>query len=112
MYEYNATLDRVVDGDTLILTVDLGFYLKTTAPFRLARIDAPELSTEAGKQLKQLLQQYEGQPVQITTSKNPKDKYGRYLAEVGIFFNDKTPTNLNDYLVYNGYAVKYGGGAR
>lgn len=103
-----ATIQRVVDADTLILKVDLGFLLSVEDRFRLARINAPELSTAAGQQARDLVKQFEGQSCLIQTSKHPKDKYGRYLAEINVLMNH-TYTNLNDYLVDNGYAVRYGG---
>ncbi len=41
-YDYAVTVARVVDGDTLDLDVDLGFYLRSRLRFRLLGIDAPE----------------------------------------------------------------------
>lgn len=107
MYEYFATIQRVVDADTLDLKVDLGFYLFAENRFRLARIDAFELGTAAGKTAKEFVKQFEGKTCTIQTSKNPKDKYGRYLAEIRVVFNGQV-IHLNDYLVDNGYAVPYG----
>lgn len=42
-YVYNATLRRVVDGDTVDLTVDLGFYMSAALRFRVLGVDTPEL---------------------------------------------------------------------
>jgi Kyanoviridae endonuclease len=42
MYEYKATLDRVVDGDTLDLIIDMGFKMTTNQRIRLANINTPE----------------------------------------------------------------------
>jgi micrococcal nuclease len=50
LYFYRADLVRVVDGQNVMLDVDLGFFTwhrKTTV--RLAGIDAPDLSTAEGK---------------------------------------------------------------
>lgn len=46
MYEYRATLDRVVDGDTVYLVVDLGFHIQVRMSFRLLGIDTPEVRGE------------------------------------------------------------------
>ncbi|GAG20500.1 unnamed protein product, partial [marine sediment metagenome] len=43
MYTYRAKLDRVVDGDTVDLFVDLGFNICIKDRFRLLGIDTPEL---------------------------------------------------------------------
>lgn len=42
MYEYSATITRVVDGDTVDCTVDLGFNLFKKVRFRILNIDTPE----------------------------------------------------------------------
>ena len=49
LYFYKAELDRVVDGDTLDLFVDIGFGLKIKKRFRLLGIDCEEQHSEAGK---------------------------------------------------------------
>ncbi len=43
MYNYKAKVVRWVDGDTLLVEVDLGFYVLTIQKIRLARINAPEM---------------------------------------------------------------------
>ncbi len=42
-YLYSATVVRVIDGDTLELSIDLGFEVNRSGTFRLADIDCPEL---------------------------------------------------------------------
>ena len=46
MFEYNAKLDRVIDADTLVLEVDLGFNIWTRQTIRIGKIDAPEMRGE------------------------------------------------------------------
>lgn len=46
---YRATCDRVVDGDTLVLFVDLGFDVFRLLPVRLSGVNAPEHNTPRGK---------------------------------------------------------------
>ena len=45
MYTYNAKLDRVVDGDTVDATVDLGFDTWKFIRIRLVGINTPESRT-------------------------------------------------------------------
>jgi micrococcal nuclease len=99
MYEYNAQIINVIDGDTLDLKVDLGFYTFIENRFRLPRINTPELSTLEGISAKEFVQQFTGVSCIIQTTKNPKDKYGRFLAEIFV-----GGINLSDELIRLGYA--------
>ena len=45
MYEYKAIIRRVVDGDTVDVTLDLGFNILYNSRIRLHGIDAPESRT-------------------------------------------------------------------
>ena len=45
MYEYKCTIDRVVDGDTVNATLDLGFSVLYKSRVRLFGIDTPESRT-------------------------------------------------------------------
>jgi len=47
-----AKILRWIDGDTLLVEVDLGFYVKKEEKVRLARINAPELSADVPYQLR------------------------------------------------------------
>src|SRR5256885_714821 len=46
---YPGIVDRVVDGDTIYVRLDVGFDLTIYARVRVKGINAPELSTDAGK---------------------------------------------------------------
>ncbi len=96
MYQYKAKLNRVVDGDTVNLTIDLGFRLTYTANCRLAGINAPEMTTEDGKVSKVALMQM--LPPEFTIESTGLDKYGRPVVKIG---------NINDKMVEGGYATKY-----
>jgi len=100
VYSYLATLVRVVDGDTLRLTLDLGFYLRREdQSYRLLRINAPELNTDEGKAAKAALEAYlAGKSLLVQTQK--ADSFGRFLAEV--YANG---ANVSDWLVSQGYAI-------
>ncbi len=45
MYEYNAIVDRVVDGDTIKCTIDLGFSTWKKVTVRMEGINTPESRT-------------------------------------------------------------------
>lgn len=88
MYEYSAKVVRVVDADTLILDVDLGFEVRKKMRVRLAEVNAPELNTDAGKTATEWVsswlaenQRSDGSII-IRTVKDRQDRYGRYLAWV------------------------------
>lgn len=104
MYEYRATVENVVDGDTIDVAVDLGFKVTTRQRVRLARIDTPERGQSNYLTAKDFVKNSVlGKSVTITTNK--VSKWGYYLAEV--MFDDK---NLNDELVNVGLAKYYFGG--
>lgn len=84
MYEYNATVVRVVDGDTVDIDVDLGLRVHTEARCRLLGLNAPEKRTEEGRQSAAFLAGLlpAGAAVRIRTQKDRTEKYGRWLAQV------------------------------
>jgi endonuclease YncB( thermonuclease family) len=104
LYQYSAVIEKVVDGDTYVVDIDLGFDVHIKQRIRLARINCPELSTDKGKEVKTFASYYKGAEVHIKTNKT--DKYGRYIAEVEFVKDNK---NLSDLMVTNGFAeyVKY-----
>jgi endonuclease YncB( thermonuclease family) len=83
---YQAQIVEVIDGDTFDLMIDLGFNTFTKQRMRLYGIDAPEMRTKAGKDLrvsmvtKHLFSHVIVQSVEAPKSKQFRDKYGRFLA--------------------------------
>jgi micrococcal nuclease len=120
LYHYKATVLHVVDGDTVDLMVSLGFEMTYKARFRLVGINTPESygpdACDAGRAAKQFLMDTlkEGSTVVVKTSKDKKEKYGRFLAEV--FMVDAKgvtlPTTVNSLMIEKGHAKAYAGGAR
>lgn len=97
---YMAVVDRVIDGDTIVLIVDIGFDEYACAVVRLARINAPEMSEAAGLEARDFvlsLLPY-GSPVQVVAT--AKDPYGRYVGEVTL----QDARNLSDAIVDAGHA--------
>jgi micrococcal nuclease len=85
MYEYAATVVRIVDGDTLYLDIDLGFFIRMTIDVRLKGINTPELrgpTRKAGLTAKAYV--VEALPVVslVVVRTFKAEKYGRYLADV------------------------------
>jgi len=110
-WKYDATVNRVVDGDTIIATIDLGFSVQMVQTFRLVGINAPELHGESkvlGLSAKQFLIDWiENKRVIIETHKDATEKFGRYLAT--IWLDD---INVNHFMIQEGHAVEYFGGKR
>ncbi len=107
MFEYLAKVERVVDGDTIDIAIDLGFSLHYKTRVRLSGIDTAEKNTALGKKTKEFVKfALEGYVMRIQTTK--PDKYGRILGEV--FLADGT--NFNKSLVSQGLAKSYDGGTK
>lgn len=112
-FVYNATLDRVVDGDTIDVILDLGFDVQLhNQRCRLAGIDTPESRTRnleekakgiaAKIRLEELLESG-----RFTLQSMGVGKFGRCL---GIIFVDGR--NVNQMLITEGHATEYYGGKR
>jgi len=111
MFEYKAKLDRVVDGDTIDVIVDLGFYTKIKERLRLAGIDTPEVygrkknskeylkGVEAKEYVEKRLQENKDEMI-IRTDKI--GKWRRWIAEIVLGDSKKT---LNQELVEKGFAI-------
>lgn len=88
MYEYNATILNVIDGDTFDLDVDLGFDVHKFMRVRLLDVDTPEKRGKEEKELGQICTEYAtnhflGQHIVIKSYKNKDaqtDSFGRYLV--------------------------------
>jgi len=119
---YHATCERVVDGDSIILTIDAGFdILLSKQSVRLYGIDTAETrgGTPELKALGILAKDYvkqmapEGSELLIRTRMDKKGKFGRILAELFLpeapdvgGYQDKS---LNNILLDELLAVSYHG---
>jgi micrococcal nuclease len=107
MYSYKAELVRVVDGDTVVLDVDLGFNTTLRETFRLAGINAPESRgperIEGKAAAAHLIGLLCNESLTIDTLKDSKGKYGRYLAYLYIEDQGKK-ININYVMVLDGFA--------
>lgn len=108
LYCYKATCLRVVDGDTLDLSIDLGLSTFRKERVRLLNINTSEIygvkkdSEEYQKGMESKARVEElvmGKDLLIKTYKDKKGKYGRYLCEV--YIDD---VNVGELLVKEGHA--------
>lgn len=116
MYEYFVkSVNKIVDGDTIDVTIDLGFDILYNSRVRLAGIDTPESRTrdleektmglEAKDYLKERLRV--AKKIVIRTEKlDSSEKYGRIL---GWLFLDGETNSVNNQMILKGYAWEYGG---
>jgi len=106
MYEYQAKLIRVVDGDTVDLMVDMGCRIYNEMRCRLYGINAPERNTEDGPEATEFLLGLLSSATTITieTYKDRKEKYGRFLARI---FVDGNTVSVNEIMVESRHAVRY-----
>ena len=112
MYEYNCKIVRIIDGDSILVDIDLGFGTwRCGESIRLFGVDCPECRSRDPKEkaaglaaktfVKGLL--HDGGTYTLTTKE--KGKFGRYLGV--IMLSDKT--SVNAALVSEHLAVPYHG---
>ena len=113
MYEYSCKVEKVVDGDTCDVIMDLGFDILYKSRVRLYGIDTPESRTRnldekaRGKMAAAYLEDAinNGNTVVIQTKlKDSRGKYGRVLGNVLV-----DDVNINEQMVDKHLAVKYFG---
>jgi len=112
VYEYNCTIVRVVDGDTVYVDIDLGFDTwRRGERIRLYGVDTPECRSrsatekKAGLLAKGFVMQmlHEGGTYRLTTKE--KSKYGEYLGTIKI----DGELTINAALITEHLAVPYSG---
>ena len=111
MYEYKATIRKIVDGDTCDVDIDLGFdvWLRDQR-IRLYGIDTPECRqrNKAGKAHGLLAKKYVQETLKLgevyALRTKEKGKFGRYLGEIRV-----GRTTINKLLIQEKLAVKYTG---
>ena len=122
MYEYRATIVKVIDGDTVDVDIDLGFgIVLSDERVRIMGIDTPESRTRdkvekkfglaAKARLKQLLGKTCTLKTQINKSgEDMKGKFGRILGDFDVY-DAKTDSwqPVTKVLVSEGHAVPYHG---
>jgi micrococcal nuclease len=116
MYQYKCKINKVLDGDTVDIDLDLGFnIILVNQRVRMAGVDTPESRTTnkeekvrgilSKKKLAEKLPIGSWQIIETQKSDSNDDKFGRIL---GIFILEDG-TRVNDWLIKNNYAVPYKG---
>jgi len=122
MYEYRATIVKVVDGDTVDVDIDLGFgIVLSDERVRIAGIDTPESRTrdkeekKFGLAAKSRVKQLLGKTCVLKTqiNKNGEDmkgKFGRILGDFSIYDSATDRWRMiTEVLISEGHAVPYHG---
>tara|TARA_R100000995_G_C3470336_1_gene117989 strand:- start:548 stop:946 length:399 start_codon:yes stop_codon:yes gene_type:complete len=117
MYTYFVkSIDRIVDGDTIDISIDLGFDLTKKERVRLAGIDTPETRTknikekEMGYQATEFLEMHLMEASKLTVKTEKDGKFGRMLG--WLYKTEKDEMSINEVMVNEGYAWSYDGGTK
>lgn len=110
---YEAKIDRIVDGDTIDLIVDLGFDVSYKTRVRLAGVDTYEVRTknleekELGIAAKAFVEDWLNahDKVYVRTLKDSSGKFGRILGY--IYADEEMVHCLNDALLSSGHGEVY-----
>ena len=115
LYTFAAHVDRIIDGDTLLITADCGFHVASLQRLRLRGIDTPELTSAAGQRARAYVEQALGAADLVVLTTQRTDRYGRYLADICYLPGSEDPreilhagTYLNRELLDKGLAWGYG----
>ena len=117
MYTYFVkSIDRIVDGDTIDISIDLGFDLTKKERVRLAGIDTPETRTknpkekEMGYLATEFLEMHLMEATKLTVKTEKDGKFGRMLG--WLYKSEKDVTSINETMIDEGYAWAYDGGTK
>ena len=115
-------LNRVVDGDTIDVTIDLGFDLYKKERVRVAGIDTPEkrtrdleekaLGIDATNWLKGTLEDTIKGDNELTIRTELKGGMGKYGRLLGWLYVGEDDISLNEQMIKEGYAWEYDGGTK
>ena len=81
-YLYPATVLSVIDGDTIWARVDCGLNTVIKEKLRLRGLDAPEITTPAGRAATRFVKKRLRPGMAIVIRTSTTDKYDRYLADI------------------------------
>lgn len=104
LFTYEAAVEKVIDGDTQWLWIDLGLGNWTRRKLRLRGIDCPELGTRLGKKAKEFVERELGEAVSIVVTTTKPDKFDRYLTDLYYRKKDGPEIFLNQLLLDRGLA--------
>ena len=122
-YNFRVTkINRVVDGDTIDVTIDLGFELYKKERVRVAGVDTPEkrtknleekaLGLDATAWLKEKLEETIKGDEELTVRTELKGGVGKYGRLLGWLYVGDSDISLNEQMITEGYAHAYDGGTK
>ena len=122
-YNFRVTeINRVVDGDTIDVTIDLGFDLYKKERVRIAGVDTPEkrtrdleekaLGIDATNWMKEQLEDAINGESELTIRTELKGGMGKYGRLLGWLYVGDEEISLNELMIQEGYAWAYDGGTK
>ena len=122
-YNFRVTeINRVVDGDTIDVTIDLGFDLYKKERVRIAGVDTPEkrtrdleekaLGIDATNWMKEQLEDAINGESELTIRTELKGGMGKYGRLLGWLYVGDADISLNEAMILTGYAWAYDGGTK
>ena len=122
-YNFRVTeINRVLDGDTIDVTIDLGFDLYKKERVRVAGVDTPEkrtrdleekaLGIDATNWMKEQLEDAINGESELTIRTELKGGMGKYGRLLGWLYVGDADISLNEAMIIAGYAWSYDGGTK
>ena len=122
-YNFRVTkINKVVDGDTIDVTIDLGFDLLKKERVRIAGVDTPEkrtrdleekaLGLDATAWMKEKLEGAIKGDDELTIRTELKGGVGKYGRLLGWLYVGDNDFSLNEQMITEGYAWEYDGGTK
>tara|TARA_S200000501_G_scaffold146612_1_gene138421 strand:- start:5248 stop:5703 length:456 start_codon:yes stop_codon:yes gene_type:complete len=122
-YNFRVTkINKVVDGDTIDVTIDLGFDLLKKERVRIAGVDTPEkrtrdleekaLGLDATAWMKEKLEGAIKGDDELTIRTELKGGVGKYGRLLGWLYVGDDDFSLNEQMITEGYAWEYDGGTK
>lgn len=106
-----CTINRVIDGDSLVLDVDTGFNHSATVHVRLLGVDTPERGRDPEKwrKAREYVENWLAEAGALSFLCVGPDKFGgRWLGTL----RNSRGESLSDVLIHSGLGVPYNGGKR
>lgn len=102
---YQANLIRIIDGDTVVATIDLGLGVKVIRHIRIQGVNCPEMNAHiAGYRARNACVAWwaaqKGKATLITDEHT--DHYGRLLGDFGQNLRGRIVNRLSNYLLKHG----------
>ena len=117
-----VSIDKVLDGDTIDVTIDLGFDLYKKERVRVAGVDTPEkrtrdleekaLGLDATYWLKKKLEDTISGEDELTIRTELVGGMGKYGRLLGWLYIGDDDLSLNEKMIEEGYAWSYDGGTK